>query len=74
MQWVEVNLASEIAQKAKLCLVIGHLSLHSVAEEKSTLVGNYINDVDSLRNLLEKYKVYTSVEINMLIIQPIKGI
>jgi hypothetical protein len=61
LQWVEISLASDIAQKSKLRIVIGHLPLYPVAEGKSALAGNYLNDADSLRSLLEKYKVHTYI-------------
>lgn len=60
LQWVEKSLASEVAQKAKLRMAIGHLPLYAVARGRET-GGNYLNEADRLRALLEKYNVHTYI-------------
>jgi predicted phosphodiesterase len=60
LQWVEKSLASEVAQKAKLRMAIGHLPLYAVAKGRET-GGNYLNEADRLRSLLEKYNVHTYI-------------
>jgi hypothetical protein len=60
LQWVEKSLASEVAQKAKLRMAIGHLPLYAVARGRET-GGNYLNEADRLRSLLEKYNVHTYI-------------
>ena len=60
LEWVEKSLASEVAQKAKLRIAIGHLPLYAVARGRET-GGNYLNEADRLRALLEKYNVHTYI-------------
>ena len=60
LQWAEKSLSSEVAQKAKLRIVIGHLPLYAVARGRET-GGNYLNEADRLRSLLEKYNVHTYI-------------
>jgi predicted phosphodiesterase len=60
LEWVEKSLASEVAQKAKLRIAIGHLPLYAVARGRET-GGNYLNEADRLRSLLEKYNVHTYI-------------
>ncbi len=60
LRWVETSLASEVAQKAKLRIAIGHLPLYAVAKGRET-GGNYLNEADRLRALLEKYNVHTYI-------------
>jgi len=60
LKWAEKSLASEVAQKSKLRIAIGHLPLYAVAKGRET-AGNYLDDADSLRNLLEKYNVHTYI-------------
>lgn len=60
LQWVEKSLASEVAKNSKLRMAIGHLPLYAVARGRET-GGNYLNDADRLRALLEKYNVHTYV-------------
>ena len=60
LQWAEKSLSSEVAQKAKLRIAIGHLPLYAVAKGRET-GGNYLNEADRLRSLLEKYNVHTYI-------------
>ncbi len=60
LKWVEKSLASDAAQKAKLRIAIGHLPLYAVAKGRET-AGNYLEDADRLRALLEKYNVHTYI-------------
>ena len=60
LKWAEKSLASEVAQKAKLRIAIGHLPLYAVAKGRDT-AGNYLDDADRLRTLLEKYNVHTYI-------------
>jgi 3',5'-cyclic AMP phosphodiesterase CpdA len=58
LAWLEASLQSEAAQNAKLRLVIGHLPLYAVATAKNK-PGEYLADGETLRSLLEKYRVHT---------------
>jgi 3',5'-cyclic AMP phosphodiesterase CpdA len=60
LKWAEKSLASEVAQKAKLRIAIGHLPLYAVAKGRDN-AGNYLDDADRLRTLLEKYNVHTYI-------------
>jgi 3',5'-cyclic AMP phosphodiesterase CpdA len=60
LKWAEKSLASEAAQKAKLRIAIGHLPLYPVSKGRET-VGNYLEDAERLRALLEKYNVDTYI-------------
>ena len=60
LKWAEKSLASETAQNAKLRIAIGHLPLYAVAKGRET-AGNYLDDADRLRALLEKYNVHTYI-------------
>ena len=60
LKWVEKSLSSEAAQKAKLRIAIGHLPLYAVSKGRAT-AGNYLDDADRLRGILEKYNVHTYV-------------
>ena len=60
LKWVEKSLASEAAQKSKLRMAIGHLPLYAVAKGRDT-AGNYLDDAERLRTLLEKYNVHTYI-------------
>jgi Calcineurin-like phosphoesterase len=60
LKWVEKSLASEVAQKAKLRIAIGHLPLYAVSKGRETS-GNYLEDAERLRALLEKYNVHTYI-------------
>ncbi|AFZ36865.1 metallophosphoesterase [Stanieria cyanosphaera PCC 7437] len=60
LSWVEQSLASNEAQQAMMRIAIGHLPLYPVAvgREKS---GEYLEEAEKLRSLLEKYKVHTYI-------------
>jgi hypothetical protein len=60
LKWAEKSLASEVAQKSKLRIAIGHLPLYAVAQGRDN-AGNYLDDADRLRGLLEKYNVHTYI-------------
>ena len=60
LKWAEKSLSSELAQKAKLRIAIGHLPLYAVAKGRAT-AGNYLEDADRLRALFEKYNVHTYI-------------
>jgi len=60
LQWAEKSLSSEVAQKAKLRIAIGHLPLYAVSKGRETS-GNYLNEAERLRSLLEKYNVHTYI-------------
>jgi hypothetical protein len=60
LAWVERSLASEPAQAAKLRIVIGHLPLYAIAVNRDR-GGEVLSDADSLRSLLEKYRVHTYI-------------
>jgi hypothetical protein len=60
LKWAEKSLASEAAQKAKLRIAIGHLPLYPVSKGRET-AGNYLEDAERLRALLEKYNVDTYI-------------
>lgn len=58
--WAEKSLASPVAQQAKLRIAIGHLPLYAVAIGRDNL-GDVLTDADSLRAMLEKYRVHTYI-------------
>ncbi|GBF82891.1 metallophosphoesterase family protein [Aphanothece sacrum] len=60
LTWVERNLNSQEAQKAKLRLAIGHLPLYPVAVGRDN-GGNFMNEGETLQKLLEKYDVHTYI-------------
>ncbi|MBJ7899664.1 MAG: metallophosphoesterase [Cyanobacteria bacterium RI_101] len=60
LRWTETSLQSAAAQQAKLKIAIGHLPLYAVAKGRDS-AGNYLNNADALRRLLETYQVHTYV-------------
>ncbi len=60
LAWVEKALASPVAQKAKLRLVIGHLPLYPVAVGRNN-GGNFLSNSEKLQALLERYQVHTYI-------------
>ncbi len=60
LAWAEKSLASEVAQRAKLRIAIGHLPLYAVAVGRDDL-GDVLTDADNLCALLEKYRVHTYI-------------
>jgi 3',5'-cyclic AMP phosphodiesterase CpdA len=60
LAWAERSLASPAAQAAKLRIAIGHLPLYGIAYGRDK-PGEYLDDAESLRSLLERYKVHTYI-------------
>ncbi|MEL6816263.1 MAG: metallophosphoesterase [Cyanobacteria bacterium J06598_3] len=58
--WAERALASPEAQNAKLRVVMGHLPLYAVSQRRDR-PGEYLNQADELRNLLESHNVHTYI-------------
>jgi Icc-related predicted phosphoesterase len=61
LRWVEQQLQSEASKRSKARIVVGHLPIYSVAQERDSK-GNVLENGDELRKLLEKFqvKVYVS--------------
>ena len=60
MVWLHRQLASDAAQGARHRLVLGHLPLYAVAEGRNRR-GEVLEEPDSLRHILERYRVHTYV-------------
>ncbi len=60
LAWVEQSLASATAQAAKLRMVIGHLPLYAIAVGRED-AGEYLDNAEELRSLLEQYNVHTYI-------------
>ncbi|WGT68221.1 metallophosphoesterase family protein [cyanobacterium endosymbiont of Epithemia clementina EcSB] len=60
LTWIKKSLASSIAQKARLRLVIGHLPLYPIALGRNN-VGNFLSDGETLQLVLERYEVHTYI-------------
>ena len=60
LAWVERSLASPAAQSAKLRLAIGHLPLYAITIGRDE-PGEYLNNAEALRSLLERYHVHTYI-------------
>ncbi|MBE9169397.1 metallophosphoesterase [Pleurocapsales cyanobacterium LEGE 06147] len=60
LAWVEQSLASDRAQRASIRIVIGHLPLYAVAVGRDK-PGEYLNNAEKLRSLLERYRVHTYI-------------
>jgi hypothetical protein len=58
--WVEKSLASQVAQQAKMRMVIGHLPLYAVAVGRDK-AGEYLSNADKLHSLLERYRIHTYI-------------
>lgn len=58
--WADRALASDEAQSAKLRIVLGHLPLYAVSQRRDR-PGEYLNQADELRQLLERHKVHTYI-------------
>jgi Calcineurin-like phosphoesterase len=60
LAWAEKSLASSAAQQSKMRIAVGHLPLYgiSVGREKP---GEFLDRAESLRALLEKYRVHTYI-------------
>jgi 3',5'-cyclic AMP phosphodiesterase CpdA len=58
--WADRALASAEAQGAKLRIVMGHLPMYAVAQRRDR-AGEYLNQGDELRQLLERHQVHTYI-------------
>ncbi len=58
--WADRALASPAAQNAKLRIVMGHLPLYAVSQRRDR-PGEYLNQADALRQLLERHNVHTYI-------------
>jgi hypothetical protein len=58
--WADRSLASPVAQAAKMRIVIGHLPLYAVAIGRED-PGEYLQDAEGLRSLLERRNVHTYI-------------
>lgn len=58
--WADRALASPEAQSAKLRIVLGHLPLYAVSQRRDR-PGEYLNQADELRALLERHNVHTYI-------------
>ncbi len=58
--WAERALASPEAKNAKLRIVLGHLPMYAVSQRRDR-PGEYLNEADALRQLLERHNVHTYI-------------
>ncbi|MEL6553748.1 MAG: metallophosphoesterase [Cyanobacteria bacterium J06621_11] len=58
--WADRALASPEAQSAKLRIVMGHLPMYAVSQRRDH-AGEYLNQADELRQLLESHNVHTYI-------------
>ncbi|MEL6350229.1 MAG: metallophosphoesterase [Cyanobacteria bacterium J06627_28] len=58
--WADRALASPEAQSAKLRIVMGHLPMYAVSQRRDR-AGEYLNQADELRALLERHNVHTYI-------------
>ncbi|MGD1897787.1 MAG: metallophosphoesterase family protein [Phormidesmis sp.] len=58
--WADRALASPEAQSAKLRIVMGHLPMYAVSQRRDR-PGEYLNQADELRSLLERHNVHTYI-------------
>lgn len=58
--WAERSLASTAAQSARLRIVIGHLPLYAITIGRDD-PGEYLNQAEKLRSLLEVHQVHTYI-------------
>ncbi len=58
--WAEASLASEVAQSAKVRIVVGHLPLYAITFGRE-FPGEYLDRAEELRALMEKYRVHTYI-------------
>ena len=58
--WAERALSSPEAQSARLRIVMGHLPLYAVSQRRDR-PGEYLNQADELRLLLERHDVHTYI-------------
>ena len=60
IDWADRALASLEAQTAKRRIVMGHLPLYAVSQRRDR-PGEYLNQADELRQLLERHNVHTYI-------------
>lgn len=60
LAWVEKSLASPLARKAKLRILIGHLPLYGIAVGRNQ-PGEYLENAEQLRSLMERYDIHTYI-------------
>jgi 3',5'-cyclic AMP phosphodiesterase CpdA len=60
IEWAEASLASEVAQSAKVRIVVGHLPLYAITYGRE-FPGEYLDRAEELRALMEKYRVHTYI-------------
>lgn len=60
LAWVERSLSSPAASSAQLRMAIGHLPLYAIAVGREDS-GEYLSNGESLRSLLERYRVHTYI-------------
>lgn len=60
LTWAEQSLASEVAQAAKLRIVLGHLPLYAISVGRNQ-PGEVLTEADQKRQLLERYRVHTYI-------------
>ncbi len=58
--WADRALASPAAQSARLRIVLGHLPLYAVSQRRDR-AGEYLNQAEELRSLLERHNVHTYI-------------
>ncbi|MGB3787284.1 MAG: metallophosphoesterase, partial [Phormidesmis sp.] len=58
--WADRALSSSEAQSAKLRIVMGHLPLYAVSQRRDR-PGEFLNQADELRSLLERHNVHTYI-------------
>ncbi len=58
--WADRALSSPEAQSAKLRIVMGHLPMYAVSKRRDR-PGEYLNQADELRQLLERHNVHTYI-------------
>jgi hypothetical protein len=58
--WADRALSSPEAQTAKLRIVMGHLPMYAVSKRRDR-PGEYLNQADELRQLLERHNVHTYI-------------
>ncbi|MGF1490500.1 MAG: metallophosphoesterase family protein [Prochloraceae cyanobacterium] len=60
LTWIDRALASNVARRAKMRIVMGHLPLYAVSVGRDR-PGEYLANAEKLHSLLEKYRVHTYV-------------
>ena len=58
--WADRALASPAAQSARLRIALGHLPLYAVSQRRDR-AGEYLNQAEELRSLLERHSVHTYI-------------